>query len=140
MAFFRALTLTLASAALVTLSSCGGDRGASQNGAAAGADTSAPSTATAPATPAPAEPAAAVRDFVFHGTPKAIDTAAGTVTIDHEKIGDYMEATTSAFKVSDPAILSQVKVGHETHFTLRVAGDRALVVRVHEGHDKGEEH
>ena len=81
-----------------------------------------------------------VRTYTFHGVVKKIDTDAKMITIDHEKIGDYMEAMTMPFPVADPAILTQVKVGDETHFTLRVAGDQALITKVEAGHEEGEEH
>jgi Cu/Ag efflux protein CusF len=83
---------------------------------------------------------AAVKTYVFHGTPTAIDTARNMITIEHEKIGDYMEAMTMPFKVADPALLTKVAVGRSTHFTLRVAGSRALIVDVKDDHDPGHEH
>lgn len=84
--------------------------------------------------------AAEVRTYTFHGVVKKIDMDAKMITIDHEKIGDYMEAMTMPFPVADPAILTQVKVGDETHFTLRVAGDQALITKVEAEHGEGEEH
>ena len=86
------------------------------------------------------EAATEVQTYTFHGVVKKIDAEAKMITIDHEKIGDYMEAMTMPFPVADPAILSQVKVGDSTHFTLRVAGDEALITKVQSGHGAGEEH
>ena len=102
------------------------------------------SVATAPATPTDtttAEPAAGeVKSYTFHGVVKSIDEANNMITVDHEKIGDYMEAMTMPFKVADPAILKEVKVGDSTHFTIRVAGDQALITKVQKGHEEGESH
>ncbi|MBS1914393.1 MAG: copper-binding protein [Bacteroidetes bacterium] len=97
--------------------------------------------AAAPAHPAPQDtPQGEVKTFLFHATPTAIDPDARTLTVKHEQIGDYRPAGTSTFTVADPAILNQVAVGKETHVTLRVAGERALVVKVNAGHEKGQEH
>ena len=52
-----------------------------------------------------------------HGEVKKVDTAAGKLTIKHgplENLG--MEAMTMVFKVKDPAMLSQVKVGDKIDF------------------------
>ena len=86
------------------------------------------------------EAATEVQTYTFHGVVKKIDAEKKMITIDHEKIGDYMAAMTMPFPVADPAILSQVKVGDSTHFTLRVAGDEALITKVQSGHGEGEEH
>ena len=86
------------------------------------------------------EAATEVQTYTFHGVVKKIDMDSKMITVDHEKIGDYMEAMTMPFPVADPAILSQVKVGDSTHFTLRVAGDEALITKVQSGHGAGEEH
>ncbi|HVZ40769.1 MAG TPA: copper-binding protein [Candidatus Kapabacteria bacterium] len=97
------------------------------------------STRTA-AAPAQDGPQAEVKTYLFHATPTAIDSVARTLTVKHEPIGDYRPAGTSTFTVADPALLKQVTVGRETHVTLRVAGERALVVKVNAGHEKGQEH
>ena len=89
----------------------------------------------------PAAPAASdVKTYVFHGTPTKIDASAGTITIDHEKIDDFMEAMTTTIKVADPAILASAKVGKETHFTLRVAGSDMLVTKVQDEHESETAH
>jgi Cu/Ag efflux protein CusF len=103
-------------------------------------DTVASTSATSPGT-TPAEPGAGeVKSYTFHGVVTAIDEAGNMITVDHEKIDDYMEAATMPFKVADPAILKEVKVGDSTHFTLRVAGDQALITKVQKGHEEGESH
>ncbi len=78
--------------------------------------------------------------YTFHGTPTKIDVAAGMITINHEKIGDFMEAMEMPFKVADPALLKQVEVGKNTHFTLRVAGTDMLITAVADEHAAGEGH
>lgn len=87
-----------------------------------------------------AAPAAEVKTFTFHGTPTAIDAATGVVSLKHEKIPGFTEQESGSYPVADPAILGQLKVGTETHFTLRVAGDRALITSVQQGHEAGHEH
>jgi Cu(I)/Ag(I) efflux system periplasmic protein CusF len=140
------LSFGLAAVLALGASACGGSDEAgngsttatSESGATTGSDTGAP--ATNDATPDASASAGEVKEYTFHGTVKKIDTERQMITIDHEKIGDYMDAMTMPFKVADPALLDQVKVGDETHFTLRVAGDQALITKVQAEHDAGSEH
>ncbi|SIT48194.1 conserved exported hypothetical protein [Paraburkholderia ribeironis] len=63
-----------------------------------------------------------------HGEVKKVDAAAGKLTIKHgplENLG--MEAMTMVFKVKDPAMLSQVKVGDKIDFVAEEV-DGALTV------------
>ena len=60
--------------------------------------------------------------------------------VDHEKIEGYMDAMTMPFKVADPAILKQVTVGENTHFTIRVANNLPLIIEVSKEHKHGESH
>jgi Cu/Ag efflux protein CusF len=90
------------------------------------------------ATGAPAAPAS--ESYTFHGTPLAIDTVRGIITIDHEKIGDLMDAMTMPFPVADRALLKQVTIGKPTHFTIVVDSSRMQIVKIQEGHDPGHEH
>jgi Cu/Ag efflux protein CusF len=63
-----------------------------------------------------------------HGEIRKVDTAAGKLTIKHgplENLG--MGAMTMVFKVKDPAMLSQVKVGDKIDFVAEEV-DGALVV------------
>jgi Cu/Ag efflux protein CusF len=64
--------------------------------------------------------AAKMATYTFKGVVTAIDVAASKVTIDHEKIGDYMEAMTMQFDVADPTMLEGLKVGDEKAFVLHV--------------------
>ncbi|BCZ81723.1 hypothetical protein PTKU64_53980 [Paraburkholderia terrae] len=57
------------------------------------------------------------KNSMSHGEVKKVDTAAGKLTIKHgplENLG--MEAMTMVFKVKDPGMLSQVKVGDKIDF------------------------
>jgi Cu/Ag efflux protein CusF len=52
-----------------------------------------------------------------HGEVKKVDMAAGKITIKHGPLENLqMEGMTMAFKVKDPAMLSQVKVGDKIDF------------------------
>ncbi len=103
-----------------------------------------PSTAgvgdTAHAVPAPSAAASEVKSYSFHGTPVAIDTVAGTITIRHEAIEGFAPAGSDTYPVASPAILGGAVVGKETHLTLRVAGGSALVTKIQEGHESAADH
>ncbi|WP_025600216.1 copper-binding protein [Burkholderia sp. WSM2230] len=63
-----------------------------------------------------------------HGEIRKVDAAAGKLTIKHgplENLG--MEAMTMVFKVKDPAMISQVKVGDKVDFVAEEV-DGALTV------------
>jgi len=63
-----------------------------------------------------------------HGEIRKVDAAAGKLTIKHgplENLG--MEAMTMVFKVKDPAMISQVKVGDKIDFVAEEV-DGALTV------------
>jgi Cu/Ag efflux protein CusF len=64
-----------------------------------------------------AKQSADAKDSMSHGEIKKVDAANGKLTIKHgplENLG--MEAMTMVFKVKDPAMLSQVKVGDKIDF------------------------
>jgi Cu/Ag efflux protein CusF len=149
------LSFSIAAVLALGTSACGGGTGDADNGSSSGSAGSAASGGTdagtqstggsnaGTGTGATADGATAagdVKEYTFHGTVKKVDAERQMITVDHEKIGDYMEAMTMPFKVADPAILDQVKVGDETHFTLRVAGDQALITKVQAGHEGEEGH
>lgn len=71
-----------------------------------------------------------IQHFTFHGTPVTIDTAALSVTLDHEKIEGYMDAMVMPFKVESPALLQRMTVGTRMLFTLRVANNTAVITDV----------
>ncbi|AQH05135.1 RND transporter (plasmid) [Burkholderia sp. KK1] len=64
-----------------------------------------------------AQSGANAKNSMSHGEVKKVDTAAGKLTIKHGPLENLdMEAMTMVFKVSDPAMLSQVKVGDKIDF------------------------
>ncbi|HET6401667.1 MAG TPA: copper-binding protein [Candidatus Kapabacteria bacterium] len=59
------------------------------------------------------------------------DTAAKTVTLDHNTIPGIMDAMTMEYPVSDPALLRAASVGDSVTFTLEDRGDgNYLVTRI----------
>lgn len=66
------------------------------------------------------------------GTVTAIDTAAGTLTIDHEPIPAVgWPAMTMAFKANPPSLLESVKVGQKITFAVSVKGSEAEISSIH---------
>ncbi|MFM0415855.1 copper-binding protein [Paraburkholderia aromaticivorans] len=75
-----------------------------------------------------AKQAGDAKNSMSHGEIKKVDTAAGKLTIKHgplENLG--MDAMTMVFKVKDPAMISQVKVGDKIDFVAEEI-DGALTV------------
>jgi len=65
------------------------------------------------------------------GMVKAIDTAKGTITLQHEAIASIgWPAMTMPFKVASPELLKQVKVGDKVQFTLHPAGMASTVTSI----------
>ncbi len=58
--------------------------------------------------------------YSFRGKVVAVDAERRAVTIDHEKIGDFMEPMTMPFKVADTTLLSRAVPGRAMAFTIRV--------------------
>ena len=72
-----------------------------------------------------------MKDSMSHGEIKKVDLAAGKLTIKHgplENLG--MEAMTMVFKVKDPAMLSQVKVGDKIDFVAEEVNGALTVVKL----------
>ncbi|VWB90511.1 RND transporter [Burkholderia arboris] len=66
-----------------------------------------------------------------HGEIRKVDTAAGKLTIKHgplENLG--MDGMTMAFKVKDPAMLSQVKAGDKIDFVAEDVNGALTVVEL----------
>ncbi|WP_313953415.1 copper-binding protein [Accumulibacter sp.] len=62
------------------------------------------------------------------GTVKKIDKDAGKITIKHGPLANLgMPPMTMAFRVSDPAMLDQVKAGENVRFTADQVGDALTV-------------
>ncbi|WP_446900941.1 copper-binding protein [Burkholderia sp. YIM B11467] len=66
-----------------------------------------------------------------HGEIRKVDTAAGKLTIKHGPLDNLgMDAMMMAFKVKDPAMLSQVKVGDKVDFVADDVGGALTVVEL----------
>ncbi len=66
-----------------------------------------------------------------HGEIKKVDAAAGKLTIKHgplENLG--MDAMTMVFKVKDPAMISEVKVGDKIDFVAEDVGGALTVAKL----------
>lgn len=95
-------------------------------------------SAEAPAAPAPAMaamPMPAVSEatgpVTSSGKIVAIDTAAGTVTLDHQAIPEVKwEAMSMAFTATDPAMLKDLKVGDSVSFDLKSAAEPTKITRI----------
>jgi Cu(I)/Ag(I) efflux system protein CusF len=65
------------------------------------------------------------------GVVKAIDTAKGTITLQHDAIMPIgWPAMTMAFNVATPALLKVAKVGDKVTFTLHPAGIASVVTSI----------
>ncbi|WP_374681785.1 copper-binding protein [Accumulibacter sp.] len=72
--------------------------------------------------------AATVKAAASEGTVKEVDKAAGKITIKHGPLANLgMPPMTMAFRVSDPAMLDQVKAGEKVSFTAENVGDALTV-------------
>ncbi len=65
------------------------------------------------------------KSFTFHGKVEKVNTAAGSLTIDGEKVDGWMDAMTMDYKVDDPAVLKKVKAGDQITATV-YEGDMSL--------------
>jgi Cu/Ag efflux protein CusF len=77
-----------------------------------------------------------MKDSMSHGEIRKVDLAAGKLTIKHgplENLG--MEAMTMVFKVKDPAMLSQVKVGDKIDFVAEEVNGALTVVKLQKHKD-----
>ena len=65
------------------------------------------------------------------GVVKAIDTAAGTLTLDHQPIpGVGWPAMTMTFRATPPSLLSGLKPGDKVGFSVRVEGGGNTVTAI----------
>ena len=72
--------------------------------------------------------AASAKAAASAGTVKKVDKAAGKITIKHGPLANLgMPPMTMAFRVSDPAMLDQVKAGEKVSFIAETAGDALTV-------------
>ncbi len=83
--------------------------------------------AGAPAQNAPAAAASAMAE----GEVRKIDKDAGKLTIKHGELQNLqMPAMTMVFRVKDPAMLDQVKVGDKVNFVAEKVGGQFTVTRM----------
>lgn len=78
-----------------------------------------------------AQQGADATNSMSHGEVKKVDATAGKLTIKHgplENLG--MEAMTMVFKVKDPAMLSQVKVGDKIDFVAEEVNGALTVTKL----------
>ncbi len=72
--------------------------------------------------------AGSVKAVASEGTVKKVDKAAAKITIKHGPLANLgMPPMTMAFRVSDPAMLDQVKAGEKVRFTAENVGDALTV-------------
>lgn len=78
-----------------------------------------------------AMPTEAAKTAKGAGTVKAIDKAAGTITLDHGPIAEAdWPAMTMAFKAT-PSLLDRVQVGDKVEFDLKLEGSAGEVTAIH---------
>ena len=67
-----------------------------------------------------------------HGEVKKVDEAAGKITLKHGPIKslDMDEPMTMVFRVSDPAMLKQVKVGDKVRFEVERAPSGITITKM----------
>jgi Cu(I)/Ag(I) efflux system protein CusF len=72
------------------------------------------------------------QDATVHGEVKKIDEAAGKITLKHGPIKslDMDEGMTMAFRVQDPAMLKQVKIGDKVQFEADRVNGRITVTKI----------
>ena len=73
----------------------------------------------------PGQAAPAKKAYTFRGKVEAVNTGTNSVTVNGEKVEAWMDAMTMGYKVDDPAILKNVKVGDRITATV-YEGDMTL--------------
>lgn len=68
--------------------------------------------------------------YPIHGIVKLLDGGAKTATIQHGKIGDWMEAMTMEFPVKPDTEFGKLRIGDEIDGTVVVEGDRYYVTEL----------
>ena len=69
--------------------------------------------------------APAKKAYTFRGKVEAVNTGTNSVTVNGEKVEGWMDAMTMGYKVDDPAVLKNVKVGDRITATV-YEGDMTL--------------
>jgi protein SCO1 len=75
-------------------------------------------------------PEATNRFYVVRGVVKSLDPEAKTVTVDHEKIPNYMDAMTMPFRVKDAKQLEGLQPGDTIWFMLLVTPNESWIDKV----------
>ena len=87
-----------------------------------------------PASPPPQQPSSppsTANTPLVSGTVQKIDEAAGKVTLDHERIPNIdMDAMAMAYKVQDPAMLKDLRVGQKVRFSADRVNGSITVTRI----------
>jgi Cu/Ag efflux protein CusF len=83
--------------------------------------------------PAAEESKEPVKRYELRGEVKSLDAEAKTAKIQHDKIGDWMEAMTMEFPVRDPADFARLRAGQPVKATVFVQGLRFWVGEVEAG-------
>jgi Cu/Ag efflux protein CusF len=58
------------------------------------------------------------KSYTLHGKVTALNPAAKTVTVDHEKVEGWMEAMEMAYNVDQESVLQKLKVGDKIKATV----------------------
>lgn len=76
----------------------------------------------------------AQKSFEVRAKVTAISSRDNTITLDHEKMEGFMDAMKMPFRVADPSLLNQVKVGVDGQFTIRIVEGEGIIyaVQVHQ--------
>jgi Cu/Ag efflux protein CusF len=62
--------------------------------------------------------APAKKPLTFHGKVEAVNSGEKSLTVNGEKVEGWMDAMTMSYKVDDPSVLKQVKVGDDITATV----------------------
>jgi Cu/Ag efflux protein CusF len=66
----------------------------------------------------------------IHAVVTGVQPSTKMVMLNHEKIGDWMEAMEMPFPVADSAMLNQVKLGDSVLFTVKVTDNQGLITEL----------
>lgn len=76
-------------------------------------------------------PAVTASDSMSSGEVKKVDKSAGKITIKHGPLQNIgMDAMTMVFRVKDPAMLEQVKVGDKINFVAEEPNGQLMVTKL----------
>jgi Cu/Ag efflux protein CusF len=75
--------------------------------------TSAPESSPAAAAPAAVQPPEGKKEFVLRGKVESVDTAARTMSVNHENVEGWMAAMTMTYKADRPEMVDKIKAGDQ---------------------------